>query len=152
MSVHSAWWKCVGRHIRVPLVPPFSGAASHLASRSQISPLTCGSHTASHRVPRKESKGLWGVTPGGGAPGPGPDRVEVCGRPHNAMEGRMNEHDGSNGAWACGVTLKRTREGPMWTIAVPADGQDHRALLEFAKEQALEIWRSLEEAMPRHGK
>jgi hypothetical protein len=51
--------------------------------------------------------------------------------------------------WSVGVTLKRTANGgATWTIAVPADGEDHKERLDAAVSQALDVWRGLEDAFP----
>lgn len=67
----------------------------------------------------------------------------------HAMAGDRPGVDDDQPSWACGVTLKRTaNSGATWSIAVPADGRDHRADLRHALGQALEVWEELEQAFP----
>lgn len=58
----------------------------------------------------------------------------------------MTEHDGSNG-WANGVTIKRTRDGYTWSIAVAANSNSPGDLREAA-ERAADLDAQLAERYP----
>lgn len=42
----------------------------------------------------------------------------------------MQQQDTPNGAWANGITIKRTRDGYTWTVAVAATGSTETEIQE----------------------